>query len=254
MAKWAVITGASSGIGKEIAKLLSKRGYSLVLVARRRDKLEELEKELVSETEIISADLSERAECEKLMERLSDREVEVLINNAGFGDCGAFSETDIQKELNMIGVNVTAMHLLMKLMLKKMQESGKGYILNTASSAGLLPGGPYMATYYATKAYVTSITLAVARELEEAKSPVYVGCLCPGPVDTEFNAVANVEFALKGISAEYCADYAVKKMFKKKTIIVPSLQLKLAVFFSRFVSRKGLAKMAGSQQKKKLGK
>ena len=109
-----------------------------------------------------------------------------------------------------------------------------------------------MATYYATKAYVTSITQAASQELKEAKSKVYVGCLCPGPVDTEFNQVANVEFALPGISAEYCAEYGLKKMFQKKVVIIPTLQMKLLLTFGRFIPRQWYVAITGMQQKKKL--
>ena len=121
-----------------------------------------------------------------------------------------------------------------------------------ASSAGLIPAGPYMATYYATKAYVTSLTRAVARELKEQKSKVYIGCLCPGPVDTEFNDVANVQFALKGISPSYCANYAIDKMKKRKVVIVPSLKMKMAMFGGRLIPDDLYIKIAGHQQKKKF--
>ena len=123
--------------------------------------------------------------------------------------------------------------------------------MNVASSAGLFPAGPYMATYYATKAYVTSITQAIARELKEEDSEIYVGALCPGPVDTELNDVANVEFALKGISAGYCVSYALKQMFdRRKVLIVPTLRMKLAVLGTRFLSRDQVVALTADQQKK----
>ena len=252
MAKWAVVTGASSGIGAEIARQLAKRGYSLVLTARREERLLELAKKLKTECEIVTADLSVRKECEKLFEAVKNREIEVFINNAGFGDCSAFADGDLDKELSMIDLNVKAMHILMKLFLQKMQEQERGYILNVASSAGLLPAGPYMATYYATKAYVTSLTQAVAQELKETGSKVYVGALCPGPVETEFNAVANVEFALKGISARSCARYAVDKMLERKVIIVPTLLMKLATTFGHMIPRCLAVQISSNQQKKKM--
>ena len=111
-----------------------------------------------------------------------------------------------------------------------------------------------MATYYATKAYVTSLTRAIATELKEQGSRVYIGCLCPGPVDTEFNDVANVNFALKGITASYCANYAVDQMKKRKVVIVPTLTMKCTVFFSRIIPQNLYIKLTGNQQKKKLGK
>ena len=254
--QYAVITGASAGIGMCFAKELAKRGYSLVLVARRKERLEALAKELQENygtvSRIVVCDVSEKAECERLIQEVEDIPVEIFINNAGFGDCSPFLQGDLEKELDMVDVNIKALHTLMKLMLKRMNTENRGYILNVASSAGLLPAGPYMATYYATKAYVTSITQAVARELTEAKSKVYVGCLCPGPVDTEFNQVANVEFALKGITAEKCAQYGLKKMFQKKTVIVPTFPMKFLVFWVRLVPRKLYVAVTAKQQKRKL--
>lgn len=250
--KYAVITGASAGIGMEFARRLSGKGYPLVLIARRQERLIKLSKELKTDCEIIVADLSREEECYRVFYQLQDKEIGIFINNAGFGDCGRFLETDLQKELNMIQVNVKAVHVLMKLMLKKMQKAGRGYILNVASSAGLLPAGPYMAVYYATKAYVTSLTQSVAEELRESKSNVYVGCLCPGPVDTEFNSVANVTFALKGISPRYCADYALKQMKKRQVVIVPALTIQAVTAFGRFLPRSVYVKAAARQQKKKF--
>ncbi|MCR5544628.1 MAG: SDR family oxidoreductase [Eubacterium sp.] len=250
---YAVVTGASSGLGIEFAKQLSEMGYKVVLVARRKDKLEKVQKILKTDSMIIQADLSEKSECVRLVEELQNLEVEVFINNAGFGDCGRFYETDINKDINMIDVNVTAVHILTKLMVMKMRPKvSGGYILNVASSAGLFPGGPYMATYYATKAYVASLSQAVARELKEEESVLYVGALCPGPVDTEFNDVANVEFALKGITPKKCVTYALNQMFKRrKTVIVPTLRMKIAVAGSKLLPRDQVVAMTSGQQRKK---
>lgn len=252
MKRYAVVTGASSGIGMEFARQLAKKGYSLVLTARREERLKELAKELPVECKIILADLSKEEECRRLFEEIKDLKIAVFINNAGFGDCGKFIDSSLAKELDMIRVNIEAMHVLMKLMLQKMQEKNAGYILNVASSAGLLPAGPYMSTYYATKAYVTSLTRGVAEELREAGSKVYVGCLCPGPVDTEFNAVANVEFALKGIRAKDCVAYALKQMSHRQTVIVPTLLMKLATTSGRMIPQKLCVQIAAGQQKKKM--
>lgn len=252
MKTYAVITGASSGIGYQFAKKLSKKGFPLVLIARREERLREIAKKVHTETEIITADLSKEEECLRVFGLLEKKNIYVFINNAGFGDCGKFWETDLKKELNMIQVNIKAVQIFTKLMLQKMQKEQSGYILNVASSAGLMPGGPYMSTYYATKAYVTSLTRSIAEELRENGSKVYVGCLCPGPVDTEFNNVANVEFALKGISADYCAEYALKQMFRKKTVIVPSFPMKVAMTMGRFVPVSLYIRIAAHQQKKKF--
>lgn len=254
MEKYAVITGASSGIGVEFAKRLAKKDYHLILVARRQERLEKLKKKLGTPCDIITADLGKEEECYRLFEEIKDKEIEVFINNAGFGDCGAFLEGDLEKELNMIQVNVKAVHLLTKLVLRKMEKQNVGYLLNVASSAGLMEAGPYMATYYATKSYVTSLTQGIAQELKEKGSNVYIGCLCPGPVDTEFNNVANVEFALKGITPGYCASYALKQMYRKKVVIIPTFQMKAAMTFGRFLPRSVYVKIASHQQKKKIYK
>lgn len=249
---YAVITGASSGIGTEFAKRLAKEGYKLVLVARRKERLEQLAQELDTECMIMIADLSDMDECKRMMNELESVDIDVFINNAGFGYCGETLTIETETELNMIDLNVKAMHLLAKLALDKMIERNKGYILNVASSAGLLPAGPYMSSYYATKAYVTSYTRGVAEELRRKHSDVYIGCLCPGPVDTEFNKVANVEFSLKGISASYCANYAISQMFKKKITIVPAFKMKALVVLARFLPTKLYIRIAAKQQRKKI--
>ena len=251
---YAVITGASSGIGTEFARRLAKEGYPLVLVARRRERLEELAESLQTDCIVITADLSDMEECKRVMRELDSKEIEVFINNAGFGYCGEILNIETQTELDMIDLNVKAMHLLAKLALERMVEKEKGYVLNVASSAGLLPAGPYMSAYYATKAYVTSFTRGVAEELRRKHSHVYIGCLCPGPVDTEFNKVANVEFALKGISAYECANYAVTQMFRKKVTIVPAFHMKALVVLSRFLPTKLYVRIAAKQQRKKIYK
>lgn len=253
---WAVVTGASSGIGAEFARALAKEGYPLVLVARRKLQLEKLVRELEghyhTECRIIIADLGKETECRRLTAEIAEKTVAVFINNAGFGDCGSFLDTDLDKELSMIDVNVRAVHLLTKLILTKMQRQGGGYLLNVASAAGLMPAGPFMATYYATKAYVASMTRAVAEELREKESPVYIGCLCPGPVDTEFNQTANVQFALRGITAKRCVRYALRKMKCRRIVIVPTLTLKLAMTFGRFLPQPIYIQIAAHQQKKKI--
>ena len=237
---YAVITGASSGIGMAFARQLAAEGYRLVLVARRENRLQALAEELNksgTESMIITADLSEKEACYRLMQQLEPVPVGILINNAGFGDCGSFLETDADKEMQM---------------LRRMEKQEGGYILNVASSAGLLPAGPYMATYYATKAYMASLTRAVALELKQRGSRVYVGALCPGPVNTEFNEVANVEFALAGITPEYCAGYALKQMKRRKVLIVPTTEIKAATICGRFIPQNLLIAITAHQQKKKL--
>lgn len=251
MKKYAVITGASAGLGVKFAKKLSAKGYKLVLVARREERLQKLAKRLRTECEVVAADLAKEEECYRVFEAVQGKEIAIFINNAGFGECGRFSETNLEKEMSMIQLNVKAVHLFTKLMLKKMQEQHFGYILNVASCAGLMPAGPYMATYYATKAYVTSLTRAIAEELRECGSPVYIGCLCPGPVDTEFNRVANVKFMMKGIRSDYCVRYALNQMVKRKVVIIPTLPMKLAMTFGRFLPESVFVRIAANQQERK---
>lgn len=254
MKTYAVITGASSGIGSEFARRLAREGYALILVARRYDRLEALAKELQTECVLYSANLSDMEECSKFIQDIQDKNIEIFINNAGFGLCDETLNLDTEKELEMIDLNVKAMHFLTKEILKFMVDKNKGYLLNVASSAGLLPAGPYMSTYYATKAYVASYTRGVAEELRRKKSDVYIGCLCPGPVDTEFNKVANVKFALKGITSSFCANYAVTQMFRKKITIVPSFKMKALVVLSKFIPQKLYIRIAAKQQRKKIYK
>lgn len=254
MKNYAVITGASAGLGTEFAKQLANKGYKLILTARREERLKHLAESLPVECVIVPADLSKTEECLRFFETIKEMKIDIFINNAGFGECNSFLESNLENELDMIDVNVKAMHTLCKLMLQKMQKENRGYILNVASSAGLLPAGPYMATYYATKAYVSSLTQAVAQELKEMDSRVYVGALCPGPVDTEFYDVANVEFTLKGITPEYCVEYAIKQMIKRQTVIVPTMLMKLSTTMGRVAPRSLAVKITSGQQRKKLGK
>ena len=219
----ALITGASSGIGKEMAKILSHKGYDLILVARRKKRLEELKKELPTKVKIITLDISSTFNCMKLYDKVKKEDIDIIINNAGFGLLGEFSETNIDKELDMIDTNIKAVHILTKLFLQDFILRDKGYILNVSSSASL----------------------------RRKKSNVYVGLLCPGPVDTEFNEVANVKFSLKGQSSEYVAKYAIDQMFKRKLIIIPGFKMKFICSMNKFVPKKLLLKITYNIQKKK---
>lgn len=221
----ALITGASSGIGRDMARYMSKLGYDLVLVARNKEGLLEIKKELQTNVQIITADLSIKEECYKVYEQAKD--IDILINNAGFGVFGEFIETDLEKEVNLIQTNITAVHILTKLYLKDMVKKDKGHILNVASIAGFMPG-PLMAAYYASKNYVVNLTRAINKELKKKNSKVKMSLLCPGPVNTNFNNVANVKFKVHALSSEYVAKYAVDKMLKGKLMIVPGILIKTA--------------------------
>ncbi|MBP1534643.1 MAG: SDR family oxidoreductase [Ruminococcus sp.] len=250
MAKTALITGASSGIGREIARELDRRGFRVIIVARREDRLKELAAELC-DARVIASDLSSADACKKLYEDVKSERVTVLVNNAGFGKLGRFEDIPLEDELQMIDVNVKAVHVLTKLFLKDFIEEDRGYILNVASSAGLMPGGPMMATYYATKAYVTSLTSAIYDELQWIASRVSVSALCPGPVDTEFNDVANAQFGTKSLTPEYCAKRAVQGMFARELIIVPEKGLGAVTKLAQLAPRKLALAITGQLQKNK---
>lgn len=248
----AVITGASSGIGREIALVLDHMGFSTVLVSRREERLRSVSERMKNPCRIIAADLADVEECRRVYALAKGDDVSILVNCAGFGSVGYFEQSKLADDLRMIETNVTALHVLTKLFLRDFVRKDKGYILNVASSAGLMPGGPLMATYYASKAYVCSLTSSIAAELSERGSRVYVGALCPGPVDTEFNDVAGVRFATKGISSKTCAQYAVMNMFRRKTIIIPTALMKASCVAQRAVPKKAVLKIASKYQKKKL--
>ncbi|MCD7807233.1 MAG: SDR family oxidoreductase [Lachnospiraceae bacterium] len=250
--KTAVITGATSGIGREFALAFARKGYRLVLTGRREKRLKELADSLQVPCRVWTADLSVEEECHDFLARLSNIRVDVFINNAGFGVCGSFTDTELSKEISLIDVNVRAMHILFKGMLQKMEKQGHGTILNVGSAAGLLPAGPHMAAYYASKSYVVSLTRAVARELKEIKSPIYVAVLCPGPVDTEFNARANVVFAMKGISAGYCVREAFRGMKKRQTVIIPSPIVRIGTLGQRLLPSSALIPLISAQQRRKI--
>ena len=248
----ALVTGASSGIGAEIARRLDSLGFRVILTARRADRLEALAAELENPAEIVTADLSKREDCFRLYEQTKDKNVSVLVNNAGFGVIGDFDETDLDREISLIDVNCTAVHILTKLFLRDFVRKDRGYILNVGSSAGLMPGGPLMAAYYASKAYVVSLTRGIDEELRARGSRVSISVLCPGPVETEFNDVANCDFAVKGIPADYCAEYALKGLFGRKTVIIPGAGMRLGATAVKFAPGRIVMKAAHSMQSKKL--
>lgn len=270
----ALITGASSGIGKDMAKILNQKGYNLVLVARDIEKLEQTKKELeksvqneptiennkiekayknskkaTNKIEIIQMDLSEEQNCIELANKVKD--IDILINNAGFGDCGRFSETDLNKDISMIKTNVIAYHILTKLYLKEMKKKNSGKILNVASIAGFMPG-PLMATYYATKNYIVRLSEAIREELKKEKSKVQISILCPGPVETNFNKVANVKFSLREANSMQVAKYAIKKLEKGKFYIVPGIDVKIARFGAKIAPSNFVAKITYKVQKRKI--
>lgn len=247
----ALITGASSGIGLDIARYLATKGYELILVSRNREKLEQIQEHLPTKVTIIVADLSNEQRVKDLYVLAKKENIDMLINNAGLGDFGYLTDTDLNKDLELINTNIKAVHILTKHMVKDMEKKDTDtYILNVASSAAFQPG-PLMSTYYATKAYVYQLTEALYFEQKKKKTKVHVSVLCPGPVETNFNNVAGVKFAVKPLKSSYVAKYAIDEMFKNKMLIIPGFKMKCAKFFGRFVSDKSKLKMAYNIQKKK---
>ena len=247
----ALITGASSGIGRDIARYLASLNYDLILVARREDRLKKLQEDIKNvKVDIISADLSVRENCFDLYEKTKDRNIDFLVNNAGFGAYGKFDTVPLEKELQLIDTNIVALHILTKLYLKDMIKRNSSYILNVGSAAAFLPG-PTFSSYYASKSYVVRLTQAIYEELRRDKINVKISALCPGPVKTEFNKVANVGFAISGLESEDVAKYAVDKTIKGKMVITPGVLMKFTKFIQRFPSEKMLTKISYNVQHKR---
>lgn len=249
----ALVTGASSGIGKEIAYYLASLGIDLIVVARNKENLEKIKKDVNVNVKIITMDLITRDNIFKLYDMVKSDDIDILINNAGFGLFGTFDETDLSRELEMIDLNVTTYHILTKLFLKDFLKKETGYILNVCSSAGFM-AGPRLSTYYATKNYITKLTLAINEELRQKGSNVSISALCPGPVNTNFNKAAHGEFAINEISPKYVAKLGIDKMFKKKMLIVPTFKMKLTLFLTRFAPLRLQLIIAYHIQGRKLGK
>ena len=249
----ALITGGSSGIGKDMALYLSKLGYDLIIVGRNKEELEKVKEKCKTIVTIFDLDLSDINNVYKLYDLTKKDNIDVVINNAGFGLFGNFIDTDLDKELEMINLNIIAVHILTKLYLKDFVKKDKGYILNVASSAGFM-AGPKLSTYYSTKNYVLKETIAIYEELRNMNSNVKVSVLCPGPVNTNFNKVAGGSFNTKSSSSSYVAHYAIDKMFKNKLIIIPTLRIKLAVLMTRFIPTKVLLRINYNIQNVKIKK
>lgn len=248
----ALVTGASSGIGREISIGLARRGFDLIIAARRGQRLAELKQELMERygvrVHIVLCNLAKKEDCLRLYREASRVRVDVLVNNAGFGVFGAFDESDLEDELRMIDVNIKAVHILTKLFLKDFKARNSGYILNIASLAGFM-AGPNFAGYYASKNYIVQLTKAISEELRYNGSRVTVCAFCPGPVQTEFNETSGVEFAVAGMTAPDAAEYALTRMFRKKMLIVPTALGKTVVASARLLPSKLMLRAAGAIQR-----
>lgn len=255
MRKTALITGASSGLGKEFAKQLAEQDYNLVIVARRENLLKDLARKLSQvKVNIYAIDLTAENAVENLIKYLSDEKIfiHVLINNAGFGDYARFDQADIGKLQNMIDLNVKVLTDLMYYISQQMIRRQSGYILNIASTAAFQPG-PMMATYFATKHYVLALSEAVAHEWKN--EGVKVCALCPGPTKTEFfdHADMNNSTMMKSIklpSAEEVSKFGLEFMFKGKSLAVHGFLNNLLIFIGRFTPRKVLTAMTAKALEK----
>lgn len=249
----ALITGASSGIGRDLTRLLASKYKELIIVGRNIERLNELKNELTEKNnikiDVVALDLTKKENCIELFNNYKD--IDLLVNNAGFGDYGFFDETSLEKDLLMIDTNITAMHILCKLYVTEMIKKNSGHILNTASIAGFLPG-PLMTTYYATKNYVVKLSEGIREELRRKKSKVKISILCPGPVKTNFEVEANVKFNFNGVDSKYIANYAFKHM--NRFYIVPQFKIKLLRFFTKFTTSKAQAKIVYKTQAKRKNK
>lgn len=246
----ALITGASSGIGRDISLYLANLGYDLIIVGRNKEELERLKEEVSTKVKIIVVDLSIEQKVKELYVLTKNDDIDLLINNAGFGVFGEFINTDLNDELNMLDVNIKSLHILTKLFLKDMVKKNKGKILNVASSAAFT-SGPLFSSYYASKSYVYRLTLALNEELRRKNSKVKISVLCPGPVDTKFNDRAGVKFSVKALSSNYVAKYAIDKLMQNKTVIIPGSSMKLLKFVIRFLPDKLVTRVTYNIQKKK---
>ena len=252
----ALITGASSGIGREFAVYLAELGYDLIIAARRTDKLNELKNELNNvNVRVITIDLSNEQDAVDLYEHLKNdgEEIDFLINNAGFGAYGKFTEVDLETEIKLIHTNISSLHILTKLYLNDMVKQNRGTILNVGSMAGF-SAGPTFSSYYASKNYVVRLTQAIHEELRREGSAVKVSALCPGPVNTSFNDVANVKFSVNGLDAKFVARYAIDNALKGKMLIIPGFMMKATKLFEHFLSEKLLTRISYNVQSKKYGK
>lgn len=254
----ALITGASSGIGLELAKIFAQNKINLLLVARNEEKLKKIASELQTtysiQAFVIAKDLSNYETAKDIFEycKINSIQIDYLVNNAGFGDYGKFHEINWERQLRMINLNITALTYLTRLFIPQMVQNKKGKILNVASIAAVLPG-PLMAVYFATKAFVLHFSEAIGNEL--SGTGVTVTCLCPGATETNFFNEANAKESpfVKGktfISPQYVAAYGFKAMMKGKAVAINGMMNYLMVNSVRFFPRNSVVKISGKMQGK----
>ena len=258
MAEYALITGASSGIGMELAKIAASKNMNLILLARNADKLMQLRTELEELYPVkvlaVGCDLAKTDTVEKVVTLLHERNIvpDILINNAGFGMYGSFDQTDAETEEDMMRLNINSLTELTKCFYRQMRSKGRGRILNVSSIAGFIPG-PWMAVYHATKAYVLSFSEALAAEAKD--TGITVTALCPGPTKTNFENRASEGSSIKAFkkfgklpTAKQVAVYGWKSMVKGKPVAVHGRKIRWILFFIRFLPRKTVVNIVGRMQ------
>lgn len=257
-----LITGASSGIGLEFAKIFAENSYNLYLVARNKDKLNELKNEFEEKynikVKILIKDLAIPSTPDEIYnEIINDNiQINILVNNAGFGTYGYFYETDLQSELNEINVNITSLTHLTKLFLREMIKRNEGKILNVASTAAFQPG-PLMAVYYATKAYVLSFSEALANELRNTN--IKITTLCPGPTKTNFQKTASLDNSRQAMFANYVdprkvAKFGYKALMNNRTLSIYGFTNRFVANAVRFIPRKIVINISRMIQEQKESK
>jgi short-subunit dehydrogenase len=253
---WALVTGASGGMGADFARLLGDRGYNLVITARRADELGKLRDSILArhgelEVKVVSGDLSERSFRERLLSDCAVLDIEVLVNNAGFGAYGTFDATDEAKERSMLALDIDSLVHLTRALSVRMRERGRGFILETASIAAFQPC-PLFATYAAAKAFVLSYGVAARTEL--AGTGVGVTVLCPGVTETAFFDVADQQQLSRFqratmMKSEVVVRGALRALFAGKAVYVPGSANRVNAFLTRIVSRPFAARLAGKAMK-----
>lgn len=249
----ALVTGATSGIGKEICYQLSTLGYDIIAVARNKEKLEEIKKYINTKYYPISLDLTKKDEVLSLYHLIQEKKliVDLLVNNAGIGNYGTFDEGVVDEDIALLELNVIAVTILTKLFLKEMKARNAGTILQIASSAAFMPCGPFMSTYYASKKYVLSFSLAIHKELKKDKSAVKIAIFCPGPVNTSFNEKLGISHHMHAMSSKEAAYVAINKTLKGKYLIIPGIANKFLYRIQPFVPNILLNEVNYNIQKKK---
>ena len=246
----ALVTGASSGIGYSIARYLSDIGYDLIVVARRKDCLLNLKRDCKTDVDIITMDLSKVSNIYNLYNKTRKYNIDILVNNAGVGLYGEFYDINIEKEMDMIKLNIVATDILTKLYLKDMVKRNSGKILNVSSIMGFMPG-PLMSSYYASKAYITSMSRAINTELKMKNINVTISTLCAGAVDTNFNSDLGISFFIPPSSSESVAKYSINKLLKNKEIIIPGIINKIVYILNKIIPNTISKYIVYMSQKKK---